>query len=41
MNWHGGEAGYLASVIAEKKINVNVYSFDQMNFGKSGGPYKG
>lgn len=41
LNSHGGNAGYLASIIADKNPELNVYSFDQLNFGRSPGPYKG
>jgi alpha-beta hydrolase superfamily lysophospholipase len=41
MNSHGGTCGYYASVITNKNPEVNFYSFDQMNFGRSAGPFRG
>jgi hypothetical protein len=41
MNWHGGESGYLASILAKNNKTLNLYAFDQMNFGQSGGPFRG
>jgi hypothetical protein len=41
LNSHGQSSGYLASVIAERNPEINCYSFDQLNFGQSEGPYRG
>jgi hypothetical protein len=41
MNAHGNGSGYLASVVTKANPKVNFYSFDQMNFGQSSGPYRG
>lgn len=41
LNSSGHVFGYFASKIAEKNKDVNVYSFDQMNFGKSNGGLRG
>lgn len=41
MNAHGGGSGYLASIIAENNSGINIYAFDQMNFGQSEGPFRG
>lgn len=41
VNSNGSVFGYLASKIAEKNKELNVYSFDQMNFGKSKGNMRG
>lgn len=38
---HGGLTGYYADVISQHNSEVNVYSFDQLNFGRSEGPCKG
>lgn len=41
LNSHGGTSGYFADVVSRKNPDLNVYSFDQMNFGQSQGPYRG
>lgn len=41
LNSHGGTSGYFASVVTKKNPDLNFYSFDQMNFGQSQGPYRG
>jgi alpha-beta hydrolase superfamily lysophospholipase len=38
---HGGVTGYYADVIARHNSEVNVYAFDQLNFGKSKGSCQG
>lgn len=38
---HGGTSGYYADVIAKNNPGVNIYAFDQLNFGQSEGPCRG
>lgn len=41
MGGHSGFGGYFANTLCEQIEGLNVYAFDQMNFGKSEGPYRG
>ena len=40
MNSHGGSSGYYTLNIA-KKLNLDVYAQDFINFGRSEGPCRG
>lgn len=41
VNSNGGTFGYIANRIADKNKEVNIYAYDQINFGKSTGDTKG
>jgi hypothetical protein len=41
MNGHSQQNGYFTNTIKEHIDNFNVYALDQMNFGKSEGPFRG
>ena len=41
MNSHSIPTGYYASKVTEKNPELNFYTFDQLNFGQSEGPYPG
>lgn len=41
MNGHGRSSGYFNNTIKERIGEINVYACDQMNFGKSEGPFRG
>lgn len=40
LNSHGGLSGYFSSIISSKNPNLNIYALDQLNFGRSEGPYR-
>jgi alpha-beta hydrolase superfamily lysophospholipase len=41
MGGHSLFGGYFANTICEQVQDLNVYAVDQLNFGKSEGPYRG
>lgn len=41
LNSYGGNSAYLGNTYAATIPNVNVYALDFLNFGKSGGDYRG
>lgn len=41
MGSYAGNGGYFGNTICENVSGINVYAFDQMNFGLSEGPFRG
>lgn len=41
MGSHSGFSGYYANTIWENIEGLNLYALDQLNFGKSEGPFRG
>ena len=41
MGSHLGNSGYFANTICENIRDINVYAFDQLNYGQSEGPFRG
>lgn len=41
MGSHLGNSGYFANTICESIRDINVYAFDQLNYGQSEGPFRG
>ena len=41
MNSHGGSSGYFATTLSEKVGDINAFSLDFLNFGRSASPDRG
>jgi hypothetical protein len=41
MGGYCGQSGYFGVSITEALPKINVYTFDQTNFGRSDGPFRG